>query len=659
MRNRFVKTAIACLVGLILSGLVAGLVPAPARAAGEHFLFETISRRGPLPVGTIRTMSAVVEGFDNNANRIVKLDALPDGGLVWLHKDAPYFSGIGQDGERYIGTVNLPEKPAGVGPISSLHVDKQGKKLWGVNNDATAVFSTRASATPLRGSNPTQSVIFDDPVPDSYSIVADNDHAWLATKESLELVFTSSETYKFPGCNPTPGSMVIGPDGHLWFCESARNRIVRISIGAGHRCDFDKFAVAGNPTRLAFDRGGNVWFTDLANSRIGKLNPTSRVVEFVGNAQQSPTRPQPGGAAQANGAIQQPSGPAAATTAPPTPLPASNRPYGIAMGPDGNMWVTQGGNNAITRIDPSGTVTGQWPVTVGTQPTDIVAGPNGKMYFTCGQGRFIGAITAVAATPVPSAQAARFDEFVSPDHARYFAELDRERAKTAASHRARQEQKRMRAEAALKSQLVNRAQQLHEQEDDDAGSNDDSDRSGAKTPDDDDPTLSATKAPPQPRVEIAVDESLAAGGASSTHSPPIAPPAESIPKHRRQTTAQLANAVSPAVVEPAPSRWRQCINFGHIRNRHYCESLDPTLSKFTQELSNDARLDNLIGAIMDDESNQLVGTAKGNFLVYHESTSRVGTFWNGRQPVPTNRLLIVLSPDRQHVISTYPVGEFY
>lgn len=63
-------------------------------------------------------------------------------------------------------------------------------------------------------------------------------------------------------------------------------------------------------------------------------------------------------------------------------LPTANSvPYGIAKGPDGNMWFTENNINNIAKITPSGTVTAYAIPTAGSSPHGIAQGPDGNMWF--------------------------------------------------------------------------------------------------------------------------------------------------------------------------------------------------------------------------------------------------------------------------------------
>jgi len=70
----------------------------------------------------------------------------------------------------------------------------------------------------------------------------------------------------------------------------------------------------------------------------------------------------------------------------PTPT-TDSAPWGIAAGPDGNLWFTETNGNKIGRITTSGTIT-EFPLpTAGSGPSDIAAGPDGNLWFTEGAGK--------------------------------------------------------------------------------------------------------------------------------------------------------------------------------------------------------------------------------------------------------------------------------
>jgi streptogramin lyase len=68
-------------------------------------------------------------------------------------------------------------------------------------------------------------------------------------------------------------------------------------------------------------------------------------------------------------------------------------PRGIVTGPDGNLWVAQaGGDGAIARVTKAGVVT-EFPVPTAGDPTDIAAGPDGNLWYVDPTANVVGRIT--------------------------------------------------------------------------------------------------------------------------------------------------------------------------------------------------------------------------------------------------------------------------
>lgn len=87
-------------------------------------------------------------------------------------------------------------------------------------------------------------------------------------------------------------------------------------------------------------------------------------------------------------------------------------PSGIAAGPDGNLWFTEsGGTGAIGRITPAGQITEFSVPTANASPTGIAAGPDGNLWFTeSGGSGAIGRIT-------PAGQVTEFSSGLTPSSA--------------------------------------------------------------------------------------------------------------------------------------------------------------------------------------------------------------------------------------------------
>lgn len=52
----------------------------------------------------------------------------------------------------------------------------------------------------------------------------------------------------------------------------------------------------------------------------------------------------------------------------------------IALGPDGDLWVTEFGYNMVARVTPDGVAT-ESQLVDGSSPSGITAGPRGTVWF--------------------------------------------------------------------------------------------------------------------------------------------------------------------------------------------------------------------------------------------------------------------------------------
>ena len=96
------------------------------------------------------------------------------------------------------------------------------------------------------------------------------------------------------------------------------------------------------------------------------------------------------------------------------PIPtASSFPYGIAAGPDGNLWFAEvsGLANKIGRITTAGVVT-EFPIpTAFSNPQGIAAGSDGNLWFTEFNANQVGRITTAGVImefPVPTTSSSTF-----------------------------------------------------------------------------------------------------------------------------------------------------------------------------------------------------------------------------------------------------------
>jgi len=168
--------------------------------------------------------------------------------------------------------------------------------------------------------------------------------------------FTAGVT---PGATPT--DIATGPDGNLWFTETAGpGRIGRITP-TGQVTEFTAgLTPKAQPTGIVAGPDGALWFTERAAGKIGRIAVDGRIAEF--------------------------------------PLPGS-QPFGIAAGPDGALYFTDRSDH-VGRLTTDGRVA-MFDTRNGASPEEIVAGPDGNLWFTekAGVGRLTpgGAVTEFTA----------------------------------------------------------------------------------------------------------------------------------------------------------------------------------------------------------------------------------------------------------------------
>ncbi len=215
-----------------------------------------------------------------------------------------------------------------------------------------------------------------------------------------------------PAANPI--SICRGPDGNLWFVESAGNKVGHISSTGTAPIDFAIPTANSNPIDITSGPDGNLWFTESATNKIGRITPQGQFTEFpVVTAGSTPHHitTGPDGALWFTENTANQIGRITPTGVVTEYLLPSTQPlglYGITAGRDGNLWFTET-HGVIGRITTTGTVT-EFPVpTSGNQPHGITGGSDGNLWFIESSAYKIGRITPTGTitefplTPVPDA----------------------------------------------------------------------------------------------------------------------------------------------------------------------------------------------------------------------------------------------------------------
>jgi virginiamycin B lyase len=178
--------------------------------------------------------------------------------------------------------------------------------------------------------------------------------------------------------NPQPNALALGSDGNIWFSESGSNNIGRITPSGS----FTQFPVPDHPFRVAPGPSGTLLISDFHS--IVEMTMSGGVTSF--------------------------------------PLPSGDGATGgITVGPDNNIWFTDGNTQSIGKMTPSGTVTEFQISTSNVSPGAIVVGSDGNLWFTEQIGK-VGRITTsgtITEFPIVTSNAQPFDIVSATDGALY------------------------------------------------------------------------------------------------------------------------------------------------------------------------------------------------------------------------------------------------
>jgi len=201
----------------------------------------------------------------------------------------------------------------------------------------------------------------------------------------LDLAPTSTDR----GAFNLPRGMATGPDGSFYVVDTANMRVQKfdntgkfVSIigdgkgnGDGQFNPFSDTATGTGPGGIAVDKQGNVYVADTWNHRIQKFDNTGKFVTSWGS-------------------FINLSDPASASDT--DPNSKFYGPRGVAVGPDGNVYVTDTGNKRVAIFTPDGKyvkqissnvtpdkATSNYPYSQQgelNEPVGIIVGPDGSVY---------------------------------------------------------------------------------------------------------------------------------------------------------------------------------------------------------------------------------------------------------------------------------------
>ena len=272
------------------------------------------------------------------------------------------------------GTCDPPECTADFGPIGcaapfSIAFDRGGNAWWTEDRDLNTIGRRDAKTHAIQ--------LFPLPIdgdigdiilgPDGNMWVTDQGEYYQPQPFHSHIVrilthapYTITE-FATPTAESRPTAITVGPDRNLYFTElfsqpnfpvpprggHANGRHSPVGSGAQITASIKEFPLltpSAGPSQITTGADGNMWFSETAAGKIGRITPDGDISEFS---------------------------------------PPSGRPAAIAAGPDGTIWFTDlGANNSIGRIftrDPH--TVSLFPVPGNPPLGSITTGPDGNMWF--------------------------------------------------------------------------------------------------------------------------------------------------------------------------------------------------------------------------------------------------------------------------------------
>ncbi len=140
-----------------------------------------------------------------------------------------------------------------------------------------------------------------------------------------------------------PYGLRVGPDGAMYLCDIGSHRIRRVDLKTGALSTFagtgeKGYSGDGGPARQAqmnepyevvFDRAGNLFFTDMPEQVIRRIDRKTGIITTIAGTGQ------PGFSGDGGPAIKA----------------QLKQPHSIALAPDGGLLICDIGNNRIRRVD--------------------------------------------------------------------------------------------------------------------------------------------------------------------------------------------------------------------------------------------------------------------------------------------------------------------
>jgi virginiamycin B lyase len=135
----------------------------------------------------------------------------------------------------------------------------------------------------------------------------------------------------------------VGSD--LWFSEAAGNRIGKITMD-GVVTEYPAPSRDSGPRAIILGPDGNLWFVESIGNAIGRMDLRGNACAF------------------------------------PLSRPGAS-PRGIALSPSGEFWITENAANCVVRMTTTGEILAEYPLpTKQSGPRAIIVISDGRVFFS-------------------------------------------------------------------------------------------------------------------------------------------------------------------------------------------------------------------------------------------------------------------------------------
>jgi streptogramin lyase len=309
-------------------------------------------------IGRMTTAAAVTGNFVLSTGAASGYDTPGPDGNLWFTMGYPA-NGVGKMTPEGVVTT-YPLLTAGAGP-SGITAGPDGN-LWFLetNVNKIATITTSGGITEY----PTKGYVW-------FGIITGPDgnlwfpylYAQSCACSAIGRITTSGTISAFPTTTPSssPVDVAVGSDSNIWFTEDATSKIGKMSTAGVALAEYPTKTNPSNLSAITSGPDGNLWFLEnTAYGAVGKITTSGVVTEYKAQMQ--------------------------------------NYQNGIVAGPDGAIWYAQGYPNAAGRVTTKGVVSTVPLTTINALGNSITVGPDHKIWVAEGLAGALGGLSAIGGT---------------------------------------------------------------------------------------------------------------------------------------------------------------------------------------------------------------------------------------------------------------------